>query len=300
MAETNASPNEFHQLHGTEYPSVATPKATPFDGLPPVLTPVPGAADTSPSNAAYETALNVLLSLGTGAGQVSGSAIATPRPREARESVGNYFEAFPTSNFGPPVATATPIAELTEQFSTCALLPQDKVVQLLRHYRYNIAPWVSHSEKLCRKDLVGADNDFQLDVGDPAQTFGLEVSRLAMTSNPLLESLLSLSCTSLDRRADPNMKELIQTQSEASEISLVESLIVIAFAGVKQFAASTPREWQSPFSNIGLGSLDAALSHREYFAVRMGVSWIMLRLGRFGRNRLGGAANCKQTSAWDF
>lgn len=135
-------------------------------------------------------------------------------------------------------------------------------------------------------------------MGDPAQTFGLEVSRLAMNSSPLLESLLSLSSTSLNRYAEVDMKELIQAQHESSEISLVESLIIIAFAGVKQFAASTSREWQSPFSKIGMGSLDAALSHRDFFAVRMGVSWIMLRLGMFAWSQLVElAADCKQTLA---
>lgn len=100
-----------------------------------------------------------------------------------------------------------------------------------------------------------------------------------MGSNPLLESLLSLSSASLDRYAEIDVKELLQSQKDAPAISLVESLIIIAFAGVKQFAASATREWQSPFKNIGLRSLDAALSHQDFFAVRLGVSWVMLRLG---------------------
>ena len=100
-----------------------------------------------------------------------------------------------------------------------------------------------------------------------------------MSSNPLLESMLALSAASLNRHAEIDLKELMTSQTEGSEISLVESLVIIAFAGVKQFTANSPCEWQSPFSNIGLGSMDAALAHRDYFDIRLGVSWVMLRLG---------------------
>lgn len=142
MAETEITLTEAGQPSATEYFDSSTPRANSFEQPPPTLnTPVPGPTDTSPSNAAYETALNVLLSLGTGTDHTGPSVISTPRPREG---VCDYFPTFQTPNFDENATLATPITELTEQFSTCALLPQNRVVQLLRHYRYNIAPWVSN------------------------------------------------------------------------------------------------------------------------------------------------------------
>lgn len=155
MADPDITLNDFQHTQAPEYLDASTPKPASLDRAPLMLqTPVTGPADTSPSNAAYETALNVLLSLGARADDTNSTSIATPRPREG---VGDYFTAFPNSNFDPSAAFVSPIAELTEQFSTCALLPQDKVVQLLRHYRYNIAPWVSdEASRLLRTICVGS------------------------------------------------------------------------------------------------------------------------------------------------
>lgn len=102
-----------------------------------------------------------------------------------------------------------------------------------------------------------------------------------MISPPLLESLLLLSMASLNRYAEIDLKKVVQAQSDTHEITLLESLVIIAFAGVRQFAATTPSEWQSPFSNISLHSLDSALTHGDFFSVRVGVSWVLLRLGMY-------------------
>ena len=115
-----------------------TRSAASVEGHTPVLnTPVPVASNASPSSAAYETALKVLMSLGTGAGHENAARASTP---EVQTGVEGYFPALLNASID---ACAAPATDLTEPFSTCALLPQDTVLQLLRHYRYNIAPCVS-------------------------------------------------------------------------------------------------------------------------------------------------------------
>lgn len=148
-----------------------TPPATSFEDRPPVLnTPVPVASNASPSSAAYETALNVLLSLGTGNSHKDAARTSTPKVQNRLE---DYFTALPHTSCDASVAFGTPVTELIEQFSTCALLPQDRVVQLLRHYRYNIAPWVSTPRP------SRAQPRFLLLTCHPSSMWAIQLKRLA-------------------------------------------------------------------------------------------------------------------------
>ncbi|KAF4126084.1 hypothetical protein GMORB2_1330 [Geosmithia morbida] len=244
--------------HSPTSPQLPTPRSDTTTGAHLKDLQNPGGAyavDTSPSNGAYETALDVLTSLGS---VNSGGASATPLP----------------PGYGPsPHEDSTPYAHgdlrshslgVPEEFSTCSLLPQDPSIQLLRHYRYNLAPWVS-----------GFSRYSHLDIDDPTQTFGLEIPRFALSSVPVLESLLSLSLASLDRYADADLKAV---QHEARETSLIESLVIVTLAAVRSLTLASPPDWQSPFATSGIQPLDAALRHNGHTGIRMAVARMFLRL----------------------
>jgi hypothetical protein len=89
--------------------------------------------DYAPGNLNYETALNVLVSLGN-----SDITTATRFPGDSELS------------FASPIGPSLQDSHLSQNeanwlakiFPTCLPPVQDEVVQLVRHYRYNIAPWV--------------------------------------------------------------------------------------------------------------------------------------------------------------
>lgn len=111
-------------------------------------TPVTYPADTSPGNAAYETALNVLCSLGN-------DHFATPSATSHVSGSGAYFGSPNLARHAAAITQVDPEGEwLTEIFPNCAHLPQDRIVQTLRHYRYNIAPWVSFPQPAGKDTLT--------------------------------------------------------------------------------------------------------------------------------------------------
>lgn len=124
-------------------------------------------------------------------------------------------------------------------------------------------------------------NISQLDIGDPRQTFGLEVSRIAMTSVSILASLLALSHTSLDSSSEIDLNDigLDPVEHVSAETKVVDSIVVFTLANVQKYLTSTPLSWQSPIQSIGLQALNSALAHEEFSATRLALSWVLLRLG---------------------
>ncbi|KAL0943376.1 C6 zinc finger domain-containing protein [Colletotrichum truncatum] len=154
---------------------------------------VPG---TSPNNdAAYETALNVLLSLGsegaTGMGQSPG------------HNSGPFAIGADGMGMSPKdLMSVSPNSTRERRDSSVARAPasasisQDRLLQLLRHFRYQVAPW--------------------LDLCDMSQTFGLYVPRLAIESEAVLHALLAVSAIAQqgDLRATPNDMEYLKSLAE--------------------------------------------------------------------------------------
>uniref|UniRef100_A0A0D2XD45 Zn(2)-C6 fungal-type domain-containing protein n=1 Tax=Fusarium oxysporum (strain Fo5176) TaxID=660025 RepID=A0A0D2XD45_FUSOF len=89
----------------------------------------------SPSNAAYETALDGLLALGNDH-YVSPSA---PTVSQTGTDGGLFGQLPQNAQFE---VSDKPRGDV---FPNCLHMPQDRAVELLRHYRYNIAPWVKLS-----------------------------------------------------------------------------------------------------------------------------------------------------------
>ena len=121
-----------HELWDEEPTSIIPPNgptpdsAIQFHGTPQDF-PVsdPSIIGTSSFNRDYETALNVLVSLGNDPG--------TPMVWGAS---GKHDSA------ESPNVLTTDVDALPELFPTCAHAPQAPSIRLLRHYRYSIAPWV--------------------------------------------------------------------------------------------------------------------------------------------------------------
>lgn len=117
---------------------ITQPQAQPQKTVP-VVPQTPGVyhANTSPRNVAYETALDVLLSLGTD-NTTNTTKNTSVHTDEVPELVPPYSVETPLS---VPIVEAAP-PDYLEEFPNCEILPQDRVIQLLRHYRYAVAPWV--------------------------------------------------------------------------------------------------------------------------------------------------------------
>ncbi|OLN97747.1 hypothetical protein CCHL11_07913 [Colletotrichum chlorophyti] len=159
-------------------------------------------AGASPNNdAAYETALNVLLSLGNEGTGLSQGSEPDPAP-------------FPMGNDGmvlspgelmamSPNSTRERRGSSTTHAPAAVGISQDRVLQLLRHFRYQVAPW--------------------LDLCDMSQTFGLYVPRLAIESEGVLHSLLAVAAAAqqADSRAMFNdvgyLKSLAETRSALTD-----------------------------------------------------------------------------------
>ncbi|KAI8720648.1 Zn(2)-C6 fungal-type domain-containing protein [Fusarium sp. LHS14.1] len=211
----------------------------------------------SPSNAAYETALDGLLSLGNDH-YVPQSASVTSQVT----ANGGFFES---PNHGQHHATPTqfdmrddkPLAEI---FPNCIHMPQDRAVELLRHYRYHIAPW--------------------LDIGDTKQTFGLLVPRIAMDSAPLLDSLLSLSLTTLGGHVEPDFGEqlILPSDPNNSSADILRNALTFAFIALRRHFITPPTSWQSPSKSMGFDSLNSASFQEQHPSVALATSWMMLRL----------------------
>lgn len=124
------SPDSTEDLHGyaslgqleptvtlSPASSIAVPVLSGNDGQTPDQFDV---GDT-PSDEAYESALDILLSLGAGHAPTNHTDTPEPAP----------------DTFLSPEVTRSP-----DEFPNCAHLSQDRIVKTMRQYRYNIAPWV--------------------------------------------------------------------------------------------------------------------------------------------------------------
>lgn len=98
----------------------------------------------SPSNAAYETALDGLLALGN-------DHYASPSaPAVAQTGTnGGLLGQLPQN-----VQLEVRDKPRGDVFPNCLHMPQDRAVELLRHYRYNIAPWVKLPPLVSGNDLT--------------------------------------------------------------------------------------------------------------------------------------------------
>ncbi|TEA15296.1 Sterol uptake control protein 2 [Colletotrichum sidae] len=167
-----------------------------------ITTKLPG---PSPNNdAAYETALNVLLSLGS---EGTTGLVQSPDHGSASFALGNGMGGLsPRDLVSVSPSSISDRRDSSVMYAPTAPLSQDRLLQLIRHFRYHVAPW--------------------LDLCDMGQTFGLHVPRLAIESEGVSHALLAMAATA--QQAD------LRTHGDAGYLrSLAES------APIKQSGTTT-------------------------------------------------------------
>ncbi|KAF6829470.1 C6 zinc finger domain-containing protein [Colletotrichum musicola] len=177
----------------------------------------------SPNNdAAYETALNVLLSLGS-EGTPAGMA-QSPGPGPGHLPMGGVegMGVSPRDLMSvSPNSTRDERSSSTARTSIPGSIPQDRLLQLLRHFRYQVAPW--------------------LDLCDMSQTFGLYVPRLAIESEAVLHSVMALAAISSQadsRVVQPGDMEYIKALVDAAAVE-PSGLVSFSDSDLSQLTLST-------------------------------------------------------------
>ncbi|TLS26455.1 hypothetical protein PpBr36_04038 [Pyricularia pennisetigena] len=179
-----------------------------FDAVPEADEVLVSSYVTSPNTTDYETALEVLVSLG-GASDTG--------PQEVQRMKYN-FEGHHSKSSQPlqPVASAPGLDALRQR------LDDMKILRLLTYYRYHVAPW--------------------LDMCDQGQTFGLVVPRLALQSNLVCCSLVSLTLSLSAKMgvAEMTVDDIPLPQSNSS---LLDEFVADTLDKAHQFAAGLPLDW---------------------------------------------------------
>ncbi|KAK1574608.1 uncharacterized protein LY79DRAFT_523604 [Colletotrichum navitas] len=184
------------------------------------------------NDAAYETALNALLSPGNEGTDLD---LLPSHGSESHAVAGDGFRLSPQEliSASPNLAgeRRTPPAMLP---LTAASISPDRLLQLLRHFRYQVAPW--------------------LDLCDMSQTFGLHVPRLAIENEGVLHSLLAVAAVAQQADASStalsdveHLKSLAGARPMHPEggVSMSDGdLVHLALWTACQFTSSVPDEWQ--------------------------------------------------------
>ncbi|KAL0780107.1 hypothetical protein CaCOL14_004591 [Colletotrichum acutatum] len=202
----------------------------------------------SPNNdAAYETALNVLLSLGNegpaGLGQ-------SPDRGSGSFAVGGGGDSIGVVSPGEVMSLSPNSTRERRESGVSATgsISQDRLLQLLRHFRYQVAPW--------------------LDLCDMGQTFGLYVSRLAVESEGVLHSLLAVAA--MAQQADMRMvsgdAEYLKSLAEAKAfrpngpVISDSDLVHLTLSTACRFISDIPSGWNSLSTVINHNFWDMALA----------------------------------------
>ncbi|KAK1974603.1 hypothetical protein LZ30DRAFT_574713, partial [Colletotrichum cereale] len=189
-------------------------------------------------DAAYETALNVLLSLGNEGTEWEPSPDHGSGPYAvAGDGFGvSPHELMPAS----PNSAKDRRASVATHPLTTASVPPDRLLKLLRHFRYQVAPW--------------------LDLCDMGQTFGLYAPRLAMESEGVLHSLLAVAAVA--QQADMGsttfndveyLRSLAGARPMSEEVvSMGDSnLVHLALWTACRFTSSIPDGWHDLAGTMG-------------------------------------------------
>ncbi|CAH0050729.1 unnamed protein product [Clonostachys solani] len=210
--------------------------------------------ETSPGNRAYDTALNVLLSLSHPDNSTFEKGI---------HGGGSGFSLAGSNELASsPGLTVQSSGSLKELFPNCAHLPQSEKIQLIRHYRYNIAPW--------------------LDIGDSGQTFGLQVARMASLCPPVLEALLILSSVSLDCEVG---REYYPPGTSSQYLSPSDTSVTIDLAAfvlnmTRHHILTHPLAWKRPFQDVNgvwVQFLNSTAASQQYTSINVAAAWVLLR-----------------------
>ncbi|KAK4234063.1 hypothetical protein C8A03DRAFT_18972, partial [Achaetomium macrosporum] len=232
-------------------------------------------ADVTPSDD-YETALHVLLSLGTDSPRLSrdtapGQSHAGAGVRATNSAAADIQISEPRS---PSSSTsAGPQRPVASTHSVADKAVRESQLRLLRHYRYEVSPW--------------------LDICDLDQAFGLCVPHMATESEIILQALVQLSAAALNAEAEANElhnRLLLAPERMSTESSPSSKIIAETLMFVHDFITSASIYWQSPLVNFEAAT---ACDRLHVLSPRVGrcISFLLLRLD------LAAALKADQTSS---
>ena len=233
---------------------------------------------TSPSADNYEFALHGLLALGSRTGgfvhtelnfaprAVSSSTLPPPDTIEDDVSMVQIFPIMEDRNGERAVSDqvqdwrSTSIAENegSEQ------LPQDRVLELLRHYRYEIATW--------------------MDLCDPNQTFGCEVLYLATQSTSVRYRIFALANKSLrNQKASLLNIELLADMYRQQDhvLNTSCSALLDALTMVGHIDAGLSTFWIEENMTLDRGILNSLLPDVGSESLATSVYWLLVRLRKW-------------------
>lgn len=242
------SPDSTEDLHGyaslgqleptvtlSPASSIAVPVLSGNDGQTPDQFDV---GDT-PSDEAYESALDILLSLGAGHAPTNHTDTPEPAP----------------DTFLSPEVTRSP-----DEFPNCAHLSQDRIVKTMRQYRYNIAPWL---------DLGDPHGTFGLVIP--------RVALRSMSVFESLFSL-SLTSPDDNVTSDPPQDDVPSFFSKPMEFPTLDRLLVTTFHLLQQHITSPPNAWQPALASMGMDQFRLVPPQGQEKHVLDAISWLVLRL----------------------
>ncbi|PTB68122.1 hypothetical protein BBK36DRAFT_1114251, partial [Trichoderma citrinoviride] len=209
----------------------------------------------------YEIALDVLMNLGTGdAGVDTLAPVTTTYKNHAEDNV-----------------TSLPlILNSIDEFGLISdnvqrHMPSGRTIELLRHYRYKVAPW--------------------LDMWDMDQTFGLVVPHLATRSDMLFDALLNLCAVSYannphdqgSHHSHPTNGDPVTypIQHGLEHSKTWEAKLWSILTATKDFLIKPPQSWDAALANNA--SLHMIYSQMAESGPLRGVDermlWLLARLG---------------------
>lgn len=228
----------------------------------------------------FEIARDVLMTLGAGDHEAYTSAHVGPNTGDSEG--GNLLS---------PLLNLKSIGNIGPAGHRVALqLSTGRSVELLRHYRYKIAPWVRQTSLLVYAGGRRLTCEIKLDMCDMKQTFGLVVPHLAMRSDLSFDALLELCSASYNIHHDHtdssnspmetrtcDLTHTIQNSIEHSQPWEVNLWSILA--ATKNFLADPPESWEDTLSKNNILH-EAFLERSSSNDLNACMVWLLARLGK--------------------
>lgn len=189
-------------------------------------------------------------------------------------------------------SVAVGMSQMIELGSSPSIMDdEERKLELLRHYRYFVAPWVNIP--ICCYRSVKAEaipwltpEMSQLDICDLKHPFGIIVTQMATRSKQILSTLLTLSEASILHqnhqqpnalsRGRPLLRPIHLGSGLASE--LTETALLSILQRLHFLVSDLSHGW-STLQNDNLCLLEPLLEHSLLLNIESSIYWMFLRLG---------------------
>lgn len=229
----------------------------------------------------YEIALDVLMNLGTGDPSADTLTPGTPT-----------FENRAADNVESPPLTL----RNTDDFGPLSVnvqhqLSSARTIELLRHYRYKIAPWVSADFHFIPSlNSTNSCSKLKLDMCDLNQTFGLAIPHLATRSDVSFDALLQLCATSKANNPHEQISSHSHTSSgdhsaysaqyDLGHTNMWEVKLRSILIATKDFLIDPPKSWDDALAqNRSLQMICSDGENSPLQGQNGCMLWLLARLG---------------------